>query len=246
MIDQTRSEHGRYFLGPLPDVSSGITNLCSSDAFFCCYRPLSCWGLSRHSTGASQYFLVGSTAEQFDLERRDMVDEPWHPRTSGADLIVEVRVVDLYLKLKEKLFPDDRDLQVDMAALLRHVSTNVARRFHSRREEVRQAVEEMARKNGLDPAAFPLVEPVATEYDRFGFYRMPDPKEVVRHFHFTDPDNIRNIEDFLEYAGRLCVPPLRIRFPGDAAQESGPIGRSPARGLFERVRHRLRRSSSTR
>ena len=90
---------------------------------------MSCWGLSRHSTGASQYFLVGSTAEQFDLERREMVDEPWHPRTSGADLIVEVRVVDLYLKLKEKLFPDDRDLQVDMAALLRHVSNNVARRF---------------------------------------------------------------------------------------------------------------------
>ena len=64
MIDQTRSEHGRYFLGPLPDVSSGITNLHSSDSFFCCYRPLSCWGLSRHSTGASQFFLVGSTADQ--------------------------------------------------------------------------------------------------------------------------------------------------------------------------------------
>ena len=109
------------------------------------------------------------------------------------------------------------------------------------------AVEEMARKNGLDPAAFPLAEPVATEFDRFGFYRMPDRQEVVRYFHFTDPDNIRNIEDFLEIMPVDCAcRRARIRFPRDAVQASGRFGLSPAGRLFERVRHRLGRSSSAR
>ena len=241
-IDQTRSEHGRYFLASLPDVSSGITNLCSSNEFFCCYRPLSCWGLSRHSTGASQYFQVGMTAEQFDRERRDIVDEQWHPRTSGADLIVEVRVADLYLKMKEKLFPDDDDLQVDMTALLRHVSSISAQRFHSRWEDVRHAVEEMARKNGLEPANFPLAAPSATDLDRFGYGMVPGKNGVVRYFHFTDPNIIRTIEDFLDYASRLCLPPLRVRMPGDAIQ----VSPSPTGRLIERVRHLLRRSRNVR
>ena len=240
-IDRTRSEHGRYFLASLPDVSSGITNLCSSSEFFCCYRPLSCWGLSRHSTGASQFFQVGMTAEQFDVERRGIADEPWHPRTSGADLIVEVRVADLYLKMKEKLFPDDDELQVDMSALLRHVSTVSAQRFHDRWEDVRLAVEEMARKNGLDSADFPVSAPAATELDRFGYGMVPGRNGVVRYFHFTDPNIIRTIEDFLDHASRLCLPPLRVRMPGEAVQGHAQVSLSPARRLIERVGRRLRR-----
>ena len=241
-IEQIRSEHGRFFLASLPDVSSGITNLNSSNEFFCCYRPLTCWGLSRHSTGASQFFLVGTTAEQFDLERREIADDPWHPRISGADLIVEVRVVDLYLKMKEKLFPDDDDLRVDMSALLRHVSSVSAQRFHSRWEEVRQAVEEMARKNGLDPASFPLSAPAATELDRFGYGMVPGRNGVVRYFHFTDPNIIRTIEDFLDHASRLCLPPLRIRMPDDAVQGPDRLSLPSIRRLIGRAGRRLRKS----
>jgi glycosyltransferase involved in cell wall biosynthesis len=245
MIEEIRSAHGRFFLAHLPDVSSGMTNLSSSKEFFCSYRPLSCWGLSRHSTGASQYFLVGETARQFDAERRDRRDEPWHPLTCGADLIVEVRIIDLYLRMKEKLFPNDRDLQIDMAALLGQVASRSATRFHSHWDEVKSAVEEMARRNGLDPDDFPVAGPARATLDRFAYTVMPDRKGVIRFSHFTDPTFIRTIEDFLEYAGRMCVPPSRVRIPErDAHPGSDRVGLTGMRGLFDRVRHRFRKMAT--
>lgn len=230
IIEQVKGAHGRHFLASLPDVSSGITNLWSSEQFSCSDRPLTCWGLSRHSTGTSQYFHVGTSGQQFDRERVAAAEDAWHPRVSGADLIVEVRVADLYLKLKDKLFPDDDDLEFDMAALLDRVARRSAPRLDARREEVARHVEDMARRNGLDPARFPLAAPVAAPMDRFTFQIVPE-RGIVTFTHFTDPHDIATIEDFVEYAAGMCVPPLRIQDPADPVR-----GRKGLKAVIARLR----------
>lgn len=217
IIDKVKASQGRHFLASLPDVSSGITNLWFSNTYARAHRPLSCWGLSRHSTGVSQYFRVGSTGATFDRERVAAADEAWHRKVSGAELIVEARVADLYLKLKDRLFPNEKDLEVDMAVLLRRVADQAALRLHANRDEVGRHVEEMARRNGLDPADFPLAEPAGEPQRRFAYSIMSD-QDMVSFAHHTDPRHIATIEDFVDYAARMCVAPQEIAGPDDAAE----------------------------
>ncbi|HET7679953.1 MAG TPA: glycosyltransferase family 2 protein [Xanthobacteraceae bacterium] len=214
MIEAVRLKHGRYFLASLPDVYSGIANLCSSDEFFYCYRPLTAWGISRHSTGASKWFGAGESGEQFDAENRQSPLEASHPRLSGAELIVEVQLANLYLQMKEKLFPHDDGLQLDIAGLLRHISTAGARRFHSRRDALEAAIKDMALKNGLDPAEFPVVlrgKPGGP--GKFSYRMLPDENNVISFQHFTDPNSVRTIEDFVAFAHRMCLETNQIKIP---------------------------------
>ena len=238
VIERSRRAHGRYFLASLPDVFSGVANLLSCDEFFYSSRPLTCWGISRHSTGAGEYYQAGTAGERFEAERRAAGGDPWHPQVSGADLIVEVRIFDVYLKLKELLFPNDDDLRIDMPALLRHVAGISAARLAHRREEVRQAVEEMAVKNGLDPASFPVTSAPEPALDRFGYQLLPGAEEMVKYHHFTDPSHIRTIADFVDYAFGMTVPPERVLMPvdtGSAATGDRRGARRIARSLVRRI-----------
>jgi Glycosyl transferase family 2 len=215
MIENTRRKHGRYFLASLPDVYSGIANLCSSEEFFYCYRPLTVWGISRHSTGASQWFGVGDTGDRFDAELGPSRDALSHPRLSGAEFIVEVRVASLYLEMKEKLFPHDGDLQLDIPALLRQLATAGARRLHSQRDALQAAIREMAKKNGLDPADFPVTLKGRTDSvpAKFAYKPLPDENNVISFHHFTDADSVRTIEDFVTFAHRMCPAKQQIKIP---------------------------------
>jgi glycosyltransferase involved in cell wall biosynthesis len=243
LLDRMRRAQGRYFLAALPDVFSGIANLFSTEAYFYAYRPLSCWGISRHSTGASQYFRVGAAADRFDAELAD--GDAWHPRIAGAGPIVEARVFDVYLKAKDRLFPEDGELEIDMAALLRQIAARAARRFDSGRRELQRAVDEMARRNGLDPADFPLAPADRSPVDRFGYHSVPGAESVVRYYHFTDPAWIRTIGDFVGYAVRMCVPQEQVRIPPRSpSPEGAPASLAPLRRaarMLRRVGRALRK-----
>jgi glycosyltransferase involved in cell wall biosynthesis len=239
ILEQGRSAHGRYFLASLPDVFSGIANLLSTEEFFYSSRPLTCWGISRHSTGAGEYYQAGTAGKRFDSERRAAGADPWHARVSGAELIVEVRIFDIYLKLKDRLFPDDDDLRIDMAALLRRVASSSAARLADRREEVRRAVDEMAVKNGLDPADFPVASAPERTLDRFGYDLSPDEPQSIKYYHFTDPARIRTIADFVEAAFAMTVPPERVVMPPAesalASRDHRGLARRLARFLVRRL-----------
>lgn len=241
LIDEMRSRHGRYFLAPLPDVFSGIANLLSSDAYFYSYRPLTCWGISRHSSGAAQYFEGCGDGGRFDAENaRSSLHAPWDERLRGAEFIVELRVADLYLKMKDRLFPEDDELILDIPAYLRHVATAAAPRFRARWTEVKRAVEEMAEANGLDPADFPVAPPVEARPDGFSYHIMPDIPHFVRFHHVTDPASTRTIEDFVDYARRMCVPADKVQMPPAELGDCGaPAGKMP---LLTRIAGRIRRN----
>jgi hypothetical protein len=51
LIERVVERHGRYFLGSVPDITSGIVNAAACDVFVRLTRPLSVWGVSHHSTG---------------------------------------------------------------------------------------------------------------------------------------------------------------------------------------------------
>lgn len=237
IIERSRAEHGRYFLASLPDVFSGVANLLATEEFFYSGRPLTCWGISRHSTGAGEFYQAGPAGKRFERERLAASEDPWHPRVSGAELIVEVRIFDIYLKMKDRLFPDDDELRIDMAALLRHVAERSAARLAHRRDEVGEAVEAMAVKNGLDPADFPIAAAPERTLDRFGFDPAPDPLGMIKYYHFTDPARTGTIADFVDLAVRMTVPAERVILP----PVDGRAGSEPAPGLARRLVRSVRR-----
>jgi glycosyltransferase involved in cell wall biosynthesis len=239
------AQGGRYFLESLPDVFSGVANLLSTDEFFYSARPLTCWGISRHSTGAGEFYQAGDAGKRFEAERRASGADPWHDRVSGAELIVEVRIFDLYLKMKDRLFADDDELRIDMAALLRRVAGSAAARLADRRDEVRRAVEDMALKNGLDPADFPVASAPERALDRFGYDQFQEEPHLLKYYHFTDPARIRTIADFVEHAFAMTVPPERILIPPAESPGTSGGGGGLARRLARSLVHRLPRRRQT-
>ena len=238
LLEARRAAQGRYFLESLPDVFSGIANLLSTDEFHYSGRPLTCWGISRHSTGAGEFYQSGNAGKRFESERLAAGADPWHERVSGAGLIVEVRIFDLLLKMKDRLFADDDELSVDMAALLRVVAGRSAARLADHRDEVGRAVAEMALKNGLDPADFPLTPEPEPSLDRFSFHLPQDGLQLVRYYHFSDPARVRTIADFVEEAFTMTVPPERVLIPAVETAASGAragLARRMARALVRRL-----------
>src|SRR3954452_20841996 len=116
--------------------------------------------------------------------------------------------------MKEKLFPDDDDLQLDVPELLLRLSTASARRFCSQRDALQAAIREMALKNGLDPADFPVTLKGRTDSvpAKFGYKPLPE-NNVVTFHHFTDADSVRTIEDFVTFAHRMCPAKQQIKIP---------------------------------
>jgi hypothetical protein len=51
LLERARARHGRYFVGALPDVTSGVVNATYADTFLKSERALSIAGISGHSMG---------------------------------------------------------------------------------------------------------------------------------------------------------------------------------------------------
>ena len=68
LLERVRERHGRYFIGSLPDLSSGVVNAAFCETFLKSERPLSVAGLSGHSTG-HRLWRAETWASPDDFER---------------------------------------------------------------------------------------------------------------------------------------------------------------------------------
>lgn len=115
LIERVYQSHERYFIGSMPDVVSGIINLCFSSQFLRCNRPLSISGVSRHSTGHN--FGSGNHELQTKVKSSAFGSGiPIHP-TMVHSHSFPLAVGNEFLIVKDKLFPRSEP-EFDYAAML--------------------------------------------------------------------------------------------------------------------------------
>gem|GEM_PF-1703120 len=115
LIERVYRSHERYFIGSMPDVVSGVINLCFSSHFLRCNRPLSISGVSRHSTGHN--FGSGKPELQSKVKSSAFGSGiPIHP-TMVHSHSYPLAVGNEFLIVKEELFPDGEP-EFDYAAML--------------------------------------------------------------------------------------------------------------------------------
>ena len=114
LVERIYESRGRYFVGSMPDVASGVVNLCSASQYLRCNRPLSVSGVSRHSTGhrcfggkPELYFEAMSSVLGHIQIHPTMVYSHNLALAIGNELIVA----------KAELFPD-AEPELDYAAML--------------------------------------------------------------------------------------------------------------------------------
>lgn len=115
LIERVYRSHERYFIASMPDVVSGVVNLCFTSHFLRCNRPLSISGVSRHSTGHN--FGSGKPELQSKVKRSAFGSGiPLHP-TMVHSHSYPLAVGNEFLIVKGELFPDGEP-EFDYAAML--------------------------------------------------------------------------------------------------------------------------------
>jgi glycosyltransferase involved in cell wall biosynthesis len=115
LIERVYESQERYFIGSMPDVVSGVINLCLTRQFLRCNRPLSMSGVSRHSTGHN--FGSGKPELHSKVKRSAFgSDIPIHP-TMVHSHSFPLAVGNEFLIVKEEYFPHGEP-EFDYAAML--------------------------------------------------------------------------------------------------------------------------------
>jgi len=231
LVERIRSKRGRYFNSINPDIYSGLINAISAPDYIYSYRPLSVVGVSKHSTGSSYIYSEhdSSAFDMFKQENADKWDETLDPRLVG-DFILEVKLADGYIKFKEQELPDDREISLDMPALLRLVSQRAAR-YRIRHAEVERAIREMATRNGLDPELFKAAPPRQDTKRKPFSYSITGEHNLVNMQFFTNDAYVRTIDDFVATAGQMCCPAPDLRAVDVRTTASRDIAAGPQSAL---------------
>ncbi|SFK09458.1 glycosyltransferase family 2 protein [Methylocapsa palsarum] len=205
LIANVKAKYGRYFLSRSPDIGSGLVNAWSTETFLYSYRALAVRGVSHHSTGAAfSYFpFAKGSKEAFELETEGgLWKEQLHPKLE-AGYVVEIAVANELLQFKDKYYPDDDDVKLDMAGFVSWFS-KAAPRFMSHYDKVVEAIHSIAAKNGVDPAQIEI-DPVWTHIQRAAFFPTLDKSaSTVSYSYYPNSAYINNIADFTSaYASAL-------------------------------------------
>lgn len=130
IINAVKFHYGQYFLSYCPDVYSGIVNAWFSDRYFFSLRPFSISGLSRHSTGSSfgyRHLKESSVqVDQFLAEVKEADFSTIHSQLISAD-ILEISIANVLLHAKDKLFPEDQDIQLNIFNLIQSIANQINR-----------------------------------------------------------------------------------------------------------------------
>jgi glycosyltransferase involved in cell wall biosynthesis len=114
LVQRVYDSRGRYFLGSMPDVASGVVNLCFTSQYLRCNRPLSVSGVSRHSTGHSCF--GGKPELYFEAMSRALGNIQVHP-TMVYSHNLALAIGNELVVAKAELFPD-AEPELDYAAML--------------------------------------------------------------------------------------------------------------------------------
>lgn len=159
IIEEARRRHGAFFVpaDAPPDVSSGILGLHLSRRFAFSDRALTLRGNSAKSNGTAQWMrsLGSEQREVYFREERVGVKGMIHPSLVPSPNLI-VLIASTKLKCKERYFPDDAALAVDLRGVVAAMLANLNHDPAAYDENLRDA-RELAAKLGMtiEPGSIP-------------------------------------------------------------------------------------------
>ena len=145
-IERVITRGGRYFLGALPDVASGIVNAECTEEFAFITRPLSMAGISGHSVG---HGVTLSPPGWTSPERvqRDLGVVKTDPRLVPTNNL-ELMIAGDALMVRDRLFPHDKETECDFRRLIQSVASAINDRpgFY---DTTHAAIEALAKKHDV-------------------------------------------------------------------------------------------------
>lgn len=159
LIDEARRRHGGFFVptDTAPDVASGILGLYLTERYAMSGRPLCIRGNSLRSNGTAQWARSLGAAQReiyFREERvglQGFIHQDLVPSPNLSIIIASAK-----MKCRDRYFPNDAALQVDLPGLVRELVDNLNREPDAYDDNLRDA-RALAEKIGmpLDPASIP-------------------------------------------------------------------------------------------
>jgi glycosyltransferase involved in cell wall biosynthesis len=144
LVERVRRQHGRYFFGSSPDVTSGIVNASASNTFLKSSRPLSIAGLSHHSIG-HRYSQADELPPREELER----DFPDLAQNEDAVGNLEASIATDMAYVKQMLLADAGDVELDHRGLVRSVAAAI-NNSPARYERTLELVGVLTERFGID------------------------------------------------------------------------------------------------
>lgn len=159
VINSVIDRFGAYFVPAdmSPDVTSGIVNLAHTSRYLYSSRPLAVRGNSRRSNGTSHWVRAFGKEQQkvYQQEEGKTLEQLFHP-SMNASANCGFIIATTKLHLKDLLFPYDRELEVDLRALVQITIADLNREPESYEDNLADAMQLAEKINfAVDPATIP-------------------------------------------------------------------------------------------
>ncbi|MBA2372307.1 MAG: glycosyltransferase [Chloroflexi bacterium] len=213
LLERVRDRHGRYFLGSLPDLTSGVVNAAFSKTFFKSERPLSVAGLSGHSTG-HRLWRAETWASPAEFERdfpslacRNPSQAPSLEESIGAEMAL----------LEEEVVRERFAVTFNQRGLVRAMAAGI-NESPSRYEDTKSAILSLMKRLGMTGDEVFIPEPLDHPPGPSPGVHVLGPYEVLFVLE-GDHIGLQSIADAVRLASQL-VPPAdsmvkstAIRYP---------------------------------
>ena len=128
IVNRARDKFGRYFVAPErpPDVTSGIINLMYSERYLHSNRAIAIQVTRKRSNGTAHWTRAygKEQRDRYFREEGKTLDALIHPRLIPSPNL-GFCIANVKLHLKDVLFPDDKDIQIDLPLLVQSTIANL-------------------------------------------------------------------------------------------------------------------------
>jgi hypothetical protein len=200
LVERVRERHGRYFVGSLPDLSSGVVNAAFCQSFLKSERPLSVAGLSGHSTG-HRLWRAETRASPDDFLRdfpnlagHDPSQAPGLQESIGAEMAL----------LEEEVVRERVEVTFNRRGLVRAMAADI-NESPSRYEETRAVILSLMNRLGMTDEEVSIPPPLEHPPTPAPGEHVLGPREVL-HVLEGDRVGLRSVADAVRLASTL-VPP---------------------------------------
>jgi hypothetical protein len=220
LIERVQDRHGKYFVGSLPDVTSGIVNAAFCETFLRSSRPLSVAGVSQHSMG---HRMTRTTERLSQADwRRDFPDLAERASEAGSNL--ELLIADEMQLVGEQVFRDSEPVTLNELGLVRAIAAAI-NDSPSRYDETRSSILGLMERFGIK------MEEVAIPT------RQAHPSAPADGVHVLGPDEVlfvldgnrlglRSITDAVSLASQLA-PGAELLVRVESAEEVPALSEQP-------------------
>lgn len=199
------ADHGKYFFSPVPDIYSGIVNSYFTEDHIYSYRPLSVWGLSKHSTGVSYSFshVASQSVDKFLDENKKLWDAPVDEKLVPSRL-TEVIMADTKIKTKQFFFPSDDSIKVSMSGVVRSMC-EAATRYTSGTDQIVLEIKELARKNNVSSDQYKIPTEFHGPQTLVNNYSMDAERDLISFSCYTNETLYPTVDKIVQHIASMSV-----------------------------------------